>query len=102
MLFVVFTQQFRKYTPLPFCAGTKFTEPLPFTITLPVKPGAQTAGVNHRPILVTLKLCLSSGEVSRSQEPPLLPHLQWVIGALPPRCRSEPILYTARWVYCLL
>ena len=50
----MFAQQFRKYTPLPTCAGAKLTEPLPLSTTVPVNPEGATLGVTTDPLVSPL------------------------------------------------
>jgi hypothetical protein len=71
---LVFAQQFRKYTPLPLCAGVKFTDPVPFTTTLPVKPAGADAGVTVLPFVVPLTSVASRCNTScpGGVEPPVV------------------------------
>jgi hypothetical protein len=47
-------QQFRKYIPLPTCAGAKFTAPVPLTTTVPVNPAGAVLGVTIDPFVTPL------------------------------------------------
>lgn len=64
----VFEQQFWKYTPLPV---VKWTEPLPFTTSAPVKPLGPMLGVTTAPFEVpAASLLMPCNRKWRSGEAP--------------------------------